>query len=487
MVNQKEKMPKNNLGKSNTTTPHKHWHEKTIREILEDTKEFFFDLFDLRDGMDEKGTIVNIVNNRRMRGANAVLLMCSIMVASLGLDLNSPAVIIGAMLISPLMSPILGIGLGIGINDRRTLSSSLQHFVLAAVIALVTSYVYFRFITPFGGITDEISARTAPNLLDGLVAIFGGTAGVISTTRKDKSNAIPGVAIATALMPPVCVAGFGLANGRYDFFLKAFYLFFLNSFFIAVSTYAVIRILRFRYKEYPNQKERKRNQIFIFVFSLLILYPALTILISTYNDLNEDQDIEAFLNEHFENEFTAISDWEPTKTDTSILLDVQLIGQPVEAATIDSCEHLLAKIVGKKVRIIDFQSKEIPFDEIQRLKNQIGGFQGALSTKIENLEKLQSDKEQRIINLTNRVDSLQNQVVLGNIFAETKVLYPLIDKIGFAKDFQQTNFKEQAEIPLLLLKWSPRKSAVGKKRDEPKIIEFMKIRANLDTLMVATY
>ncbi len=483
----RKNMPENNLGTSSKGKPHKHWYDKTVNQILEDIKEFFFDLFDLRDGMDEKGTILNIVNNRRMRGANAVLLMCSIMVASLGLDLNSPAVIIGAMLISPLMSPILGIGLGVGINDRETLSSSLQHFMLAAIIALVTSYVYFRFITPFGDITDEISARTAPNLLDGLVAIFGGTAGVISTTRKDKSNAIPGVAIATALMPPVCVAGFGLANGRYDFFLKAFYLFFLNSFFIAVSTYTVIRILRFKYKEYPNQKEKRRNKIFIIIFSLLILYPALTILISTYNDLNEDQKIEAFLNKHFENDFTAIADWEPSKTDSIIYLDVQLIGQPVEASTIDSCEQILSQIIGKAVKITDFQSKEIPFDEIQRLKSEMGGFQGELSTKVANLEKLQTEREQRIIDLTNQVDSLQNKVVLAKIFSETRVLYPLIDQIGFAKDFQQTNFKQQGELPLLLLRWNPRKSAVGKKRDEPKIIEFMKIRANLDTLMVATY
>jgi len=483
----RKSMPENNLGTSNETTTHKHWYEKPVGEILDDLKEFLWDLVDLRDGMDQKGTIQNIVNNRRMKGANAWLLMCSIMVASLGLDLNSPAVIIGAMLISPLMSPILGIGLGIGINDRETLSTSIQHFILAAIIALVTSYFYFRFITPFGELTDEISARTAPNLLDGLVAIFGGTAGVISTTRKDKSNAIPGVAIATALMPPVCVAGFGLANGRYDFFLKAFYLFFLNSFFIAISTYLVIRLLRFRYKQYLNPKEKRRNKIFIFVFSILILYPALNILLSTYNDLNENQKIESFLNKHFENNFTAIADFETTKTDTSIYLDIQLIGQPVEAQTIDSCEQILSQIIGKAIKITDYQSKEIPFDEIQRLKSEMGGFQGELNTKVANLEKLQKEREQRIVDLTKQVDSLQNKVVLVNIFSETKALYPLIDKIGFAKDFQQTNFKQQGELPLLLLKWNPRKSAVGKKRDEPKIIEFMKIRANLDTLMVATY
>ncbi|MDX1410107.1 MAG: DUF389 domain-containing protein, partial [Saprospiraceae bacterium] len=152
---------------------------------------FFRELIDLQDGLDREGTIVNIKSNKRMKGANAWLLMCSIMIASLGLDLNSPAVIIGAMLISPLMSPILGIGLGVGINDRSTLLISLQHFGVAIAIALITSYIYFL-VTPLGIVTGEILARTKPTILDVLIATFGGFAGIISGSRKDKSNAIPG-------------------------------------------------------------------------------------------------------------------------------------------------------------------------------------------------------------------------------------------------------------------------------------------------------
>ena len=211
------------------TTPIK--QNRSIKEILEElwdsTKEWFRDLMDLNEGSDREGTIIAIKNNKRMRGSNAWLLMCSIMIASLGLDLNSPAVIIGAMLISPLMSPILGIGLGVGINDRDTLFISARHFLIAIAIALLTSTLYFL-ITPFGQITDEIRARTAPTVLDGLVAIFGGLAGIISTSRKDKSNAIPGVAIATALMPPLCVTGYGIANAQWDIMANSFYLFFLN-------------------------------------------------------------------------------------------------------------------------------------------------------------------------------------------------------------------------------------------------------------------
>jgi len=223
-------------------------------EFLDAVVEWFADLINLQEGMDREGTIVSIRTNKRIRGASAWLLMCSIMIASLGLDLNSPAVIIGAMLISPLMSPILGVGLGIAVNDKEGVFISLQHFTVAILIALFTSTLYFL-ITPFGELTPEIEARTAPTLMDGLVAVFGGVAGIISVSRKDKSSAIPGVAIATALMPPLCVTGYGLANTNWQVALNSFYLFFLNSFFISTSTFLIIRYLQFPLKTYLDEKE----------------------------------------------------------------------------------------------------------------------------------------------------------------------------------------------------------------------------------------
>ncbi|MEM6380930.1 MAG: DUF389 domain-containing protein, partial [Bacteroidota bacterium] len=460
------------MPETNQTTPPnkveiKRWHQKSIGELFTDFGHFLEDLVDLKEGMDQAGTIQNISNNKRMKGANAYLLMCSIMVASLGLDLNSPAVIIGAMLISPLMSPILGVGLGVAINDRKTLAVSLQHFLVSVIIALITSYLYFSF-TPFGEITDEISARTAPNLLDGMVAIFGGTAGIISTTRLDKSNAIPGVAIATALMPPVCVAGFGLANQEWDFFLKALYLFFLNSFFIALSTYLIIRLLGFRYKEFPNEMERRRNQFFVGIISIIILIPACMILWETYQKLREKTTIEEYIRTHFENDFTTISDWETTITDTLTQIDIQLIGQPIRQTKLDSCDLGLEKILGKKVKLTGYQSREIPFDEIQRLKNEVGGFQGKLDIKIANLEKIQQDRELEIEQLKRELDSLQNSVILADIFKETKINYPLLDEIGFAKDVQQTNFDQQQAIPVLLIKWNRKKPARTRPTDQVK-------------------
>jgi uncharacterized hydrophobic protein (TIGR00271 family) len=164
------------------------------------------------------------------------MLICSIVIASIGLSQNSQAVIIGAMFISPLMSPILGIGLSVGINDMETLKNSLLHFSIAIVIALLTSWIYFE-LTSFDDFTNEIKSRTAPTFLGILVAIFGGVAGIVSFARKDVSTTLPGVAIATALMPPLCVAGYALANSHWKMASKSFYLFFLNSFFVALSTY----------------------------------------------------------------------------------------------------------------------------------------------------------------------------------------------------------------------------------------------------------
>lgn len=237
----------------------------------------------LREGSDREGASQSIISGKLMRGSNAWMLVCSIMIASLGLNLNSGAVIIGAMLISPLMNPILGVGLGIGTNDRDLLWQALKNFGIAIAIALITSVIYFA-LTPIDVFTEEMQARTEPTILDALVAVFGGLAGIISVTRMDKTNAIPGVAIATALMPPLCVAGYGLVLSFTDVedglsvFWRAGYLFFLNSFFIAITAYLIIRLLRFPYRKYVNAKEATKSRFIIILVSVLMILPGAYIL-----------------------------------------------------------------------------------------------------------------------------------------------------------------------------------------------------------------
>ncbi len=454
------------------------------------TKDFFDSLMDLRTGMDQEGTLQNIQSNKRMKGANAWLLMCSIMVASLGLDLNSPAVIIGAMLISPLMSPILGIGLGIGINDRRTLVISMQHFAISIAIALVTSFVYFK-LTPFGNITDEILGRTEPTLLDGLVAIFGGLAGVISITRKDKSNAVPGVAIATALMPPLCVAGYGLANGEWDFFINAFYLFFLNSSFIAITTYIIIRVLRFPYKKYMNQKERRKNNMYILIFSAIILIPALTILYDTVQRTREVQQVEAYLKAAIQDDDTIISDWtfvgekEQLDSDTTQLI-LEIIGEPVSQEDLLKCDAELEALTGKHIKLITYQSEEIPLEDMEKLENQFSGFQGEFAKRIQALEQLQANKNAEIMALNAQMDSL-NTGSMMDVYQEIKTLFPLVDEVAIAKNVVKTDFVNSTTIPVAMIKWNAKKSTTGKKRDEPKLADFIKMRIKQDTIQLIRY
>lgn len=463
--------------------------EQTLAELWDSTKEFVHDLVDLKEGMDQKGTIQNIHSNKKMRGANAWLLMCSIMVASLGLDLNSPAVIIGAMLISPLMSPILGIGLGIGVNDKKTLVISLKHFGLAIAIALVTSFIYFR-LTPFGGITDEIMSRTSPTLLDGLVAIFGGLAGVISITRMDKSNAIPGVAIATALMPPLCVAGYGLAKGEWVFFLNAFYLFFLNSFFIAITTYFIIRLLGFPYKLYMTAKERSRNRLYISIFSFVILLPAVTILYYTVKKVKEEKAVEFYLSEMIPSKESIVSDWtlvdnNEDHTKDSLQLVLKIIGEPLSQKFISECDVDLERLLDKNVDIITYQSEELPLEDIQRLQNQMSGFEGEIQQKLKTLEDRQVEKSAQIVALNAQLDSLES-ASLTSVYQEVQALFPSVDEIAIAREASLSNFDTIRSSSFVLVEWDAQLSSLTRKKENAKLRDFLKLRMNLNELEIVT-
>ncbi|MGB1040194.1 MAG: DUF389 domain-containing protein, partial [Flavobacteriales bacterium] len=207
------------------------------------------------------------------KGYNVWILICSILICSIGLNVNSVAVVIGAMLISPLMGPIRGIGLGVGTNNFKLIIFSLINFGVATVVSILASFLYFK-IMPFKDETSEILARTEPFILDVLIAFFGGLAGIIAASKKDNSTVVPGVAIATALMPPLCVTGYGLAIGDSGFYLGAFYLFILNSLFICLATIVVVRYLRFPLATYVNKRRERNIKIYIAFFLAIVLIPS---------------------------------------------------------------------------------------------------------------------------------------------------------------------------------------------------------------------
>ncbi len=468
-----------------TPTPEKNSLVGSFKHFLSSIWDFFHDLIDLSEGMDRKGTIQNIKENKRMKGANAWMLMCSIMIASLGLDLDSPAVIIGAMLISPLMSPILGVGLGIGINDRETLYVSLQHFGISIMIALVTSTSYF-FFTPFGDATDEIIARTSPNTLDAAVAFFGGIAGIISGSRIDKSNAIPGVAIATALMPPLCVTGYGIANAEWEFMFNSFYLFFLNATLVAFATFLIVRFLRFPMKQYSSDKERRQMLLFIYGFSILVTLPSIYILNKVWTQFKFKQDTERFLEEYCQDNFKYVDSWETAQLDTFNRIGIKIYGSGAQHFDKAEMEKLLPEY-GLKNTVIDIiPTSEVDLAKYNKLENQIVEFR-TIAAQMEAAKESQSQDAKLIVLLQNKLDSIAADTLpFFNIYNELHAAFPAIDQVAFAKA-RESDFKTVLDIPIVLLSWQRGTTTSIRRQEQARVESFLKTRMQLDTLKVVTY
>ena len=221
--------------------------------------------------------VASVSKSVEFRGVNLWVLIFATMIASLGLNVNSTAVIIGAMLISPIMGPIIGAGVALGINDFELLKKSLRNFALMMSTAMVASTLYFM-LSPLSTNTSELIARTTPTAYDVLIALFGGLAGMVAQTRRDRSSTvIPGVAIATALIPPLCTAGFGIASGQWEFFFGALYLFFINTVFIAMASYAIVRLLKYEHKVFVDKKYESRVRLAMLSLMVVFFIPSLVI------------------------------------------------------------------------------------------------------------------------------------------------------------------------------------------------------------------
>lgn len=236
-------------------------------------------VFKYRFNLDEdKAAETDVIESIRkaveFKGINLWTLIFAIFVASIGLNVNSTAVIIGAMLISPLMGPIMGIGLGAGIFDFDLIKKSAKNLLIATFIGLVTSTIYFL-ISPLNYAQSELLARTSPTIWDVLIAFFGGLAGIVASSRKKYNNVIPGVAIATALMPPLCTAGFGLATGQWSYFFGAFYLYLINSVFISISTFLIVRFLKYKPAIYVNPETAGTVRKWVIGIAILTIIPSL--------------------------------------------------------------------------------------------------------------------------------------------------------------------------------------------------------------------
>lgn len=262
---------------------------------------YFSNLFGLHHGEEDRTKVQEgVLKNISFRGANLWILACAILIASIGLNVNSTAVIIGAMLISPLMGPIVGAGFALATYDFILLKKSFKNLIIATGVSLFVSSIYF-YLSPFKEVQSELLARTSPTIYDVLIAFFGGIVGAVSITRAEKGNPIPGVAIATALMPPLCTAGFGLATLNLKFLAGALYLYSINCFFIGISTFLIIKYMKYSSVTSGNSAFDKKLRITITVLMLLMIIPSSYLAYNLLSEKKFSQNAERFLKDKFYN------------------------------------------------------------------------------------------------------------------------------------------------------------------------------------------
>lgn len=359
------------------------------------------------------------------RGTNILILVIAIFIASLGLNTNSTAVIIGAMLISPLMGPIIGIGLGVGVQDFQLIKHSGRNLLMATSFSVLTSTLYFL-ISPVSEGHSELLARTSPTIYDVLIGFFGGAAGIIAIGSKSKGNVIPGVAIATALMPPLCTAGYGLATWQLNYFVGAFYLFLINSIYIALATFIGVKLMN--YQQHPNDnptRARKVRQL-IYTVAVLTMLPSLYL---TYNMLRQSRfsaNAARFVAEEcrFPNTRVLSSDAEMDRDGRS--LTITLIGRTLPA---DSLELALSSrlrqygLAGTRLEIIQGDSPSLSDVSDSSVRDI---YEMAQATILSSKATIDS--------LTTVIDSYhQNDTIAGRLAPEIRVLFPQVKYLAVTK------------------------------------------------------
>lgn len=451
---------------------------KTNPNSTRDIFDYLLDLINLNKGVDYVATIEEINEKKSMYGANAWMLICSIMIASIGLNTNSQAVIIGAMLISPLMSPILAIGLGVAINDKKALKESLYHFGISIAIAVVTSTLFFL-ISPLKELTEQIEARTAPTIFDVAIGVFGGIAGIISIARKDISTTLPGVAIATALMPPLCVTGYGIALGDGEIAIFSFYLFFINAFFVAFSTYVIIRYLGFPMKEYASKAERQKNRKYILLFSFLMILPSLFIFWKVWKATSTQANARSFIEEFVGDNQIYLDEYEivPSVNGKSTLY-LRVWGDVIQNENMSTFEEGLKKYGMRNTDVKIVPTSEIKLSKITELEAELI----ALSNSSQDINKLREKMElqsELLLSMKGQ-DSISVIKDFGFVNAEIKTLFPGVDQIDIGQSSYMDNDSTRKELILAVTQWNNKSSQ--KMNENQRIIDFLKLRLDVDSI-----
>ncbi len=437
-------------------------------------KAFLKEYLDLRKDKDnELETVDSIRKGVEFKGANLWILIFAIFMASLGLNVNSTAVIIGAMLISPLMGPIMGVGLSVGLNDFELMKRSLKSFLITTLFSVTTATVFFL-ISPVAEGQSELLARTSPTIYDVFIALLGGLAGVVALSTREKGNVIPGVAIATALMPPLCTAGYGLATGNLIYFLGAFYLYFINSVFISLATFLGVRVMHFQRKEFVDKNREQTVRKYIVLIAVLTMCPAAYLTVGIIQNTFFEGAANRFVSEQLAFENTQVLDKKIHCNAQEREIRVVLIGQEVPEASIAIARSKMKdyKLDGTKLVVLQGMNNEaIDISSIRAM---------VMEDFYQNSEQRLVEQKQQIASLEQRLERYETFDELGRkIIPELKVLYPSVKTLSISHAIELMVDSVQADtVTLAVLKFGKHPSA----QEKEKISEWLKARTGAKQL-----
>jgi len=466
--------------------------EKIKKKVNYSFMAFFRNLYDLladildirRDSNVEK-TNKAILDDIEFRGSNVWALIASIVIASIGLNINSTAVVIGAMLISPLMGPIIGVGWSIAVNDIESLNKSIKNFFVMVFLGVFTSWVYFMF-SPLSSPSAELIGRTSPTILDLFIAFFGGVAGIVSMSKSGKVNVILGVAIATALIPPLCTAGYGLAEGNMEFFVGASYLFLINSVFIGLASFIMIRYLHFPLKKYLDPKKDKKVKRMLIGFGILVMIPSAYTFYTSIMNFRFESEAERFVNTEIKHEGSKVLKMESTKGDSINMIELYMIGTGVDSITLVEWNRKMANYNLKNTVLHLYQDKDMSRSELSGdLENIVR------SNVVEDLyrksQEVLESKEQKIRFLERTVANyrLQSFQVM-DIGPEARTIIPEVDKVAVGESYTVSNSGDIDTLYSMMVTWRTDKRFRKKEKNEAreKLRLWLSVRLKKDSVIV---
>ena len=429
----------------------------------------------MQDMEDEKEIVAQITSGVSFRGANLWVLIFAIFIASLGLNVNSTAVIIGAMLISPLMGPIIGMGLAIGITHFQLLRRAAKNFAIATVISILTATVYFL-ITPLGEAQSELLARTSPTIYDVLIATFGGAAGILALCTKGKGNVIPGVAIATALMPPLCTAGFGLASGHLLYFLGAFYLFFINTVFISLSTYLGVRLMRFHRKEFQTASAARKSRRAVMAIAILTIIPSLLMTVGIVRRSISDNNVNRFIKTELSQSGTQVISSDLDRDNQ--ILNIVAVGREINDSTIRVAQK----------NLVHYSLADIKLNIIQGEKSDSAM---RLGKKLSQITTSREEEKQKMVEMSAKLSETSNSLeqytrleqLTPDVMAEMRNLFPQVNALSLSKVAQsRRDTTATMHFVAAIISLDPKARLTP--ADRQRIHDWLQTRVKADSLVV---